>query len=241
MMETRVAEVADDILQLSTYVEEADFTFNQYLVRAEEPLLFHTGPRRMFPLVQDAVASVLPVDSVRWISFGHLEADECGSMNQWLAAAPEATVAHTTIGVMVSINDLADREARPLNDGDVIDLGGRRVRHLTTPHLPHGWDAGLLFEETTGTLFCGDLFTWGGGFDATTDGDLVGRAAEAEDFFGATVIAPSTGRSIRRLADLDVRTLAPMHAPAREGGATDLLRALADDYDRRLDAGAGSG
>jgi flavorubredoxin len=235
-METRVAEVAEDVLQLSTYVDDADFTFNQYLVRAEEPLLFHTGPRQMFPLVQDAVASVLPVETVRWVSFGHLEADECGSMNQWLAAAPEATVAHTAIGVIVSISDLADRAPRPLNDGDVIDLGGRRVRHLTTPQLPHGWDAGLLFEETTGTLFCGDLFTWGGGFDATTDGDLLERASAAEDFFGATVIAPSTGRTIRRLADLDIRTLAPMHAPAREGGATDLLLALAADYDRRLDA-----
>lgn len=234
-METRVAEVAEDVLQLSTYVAEADFTFNQYLVRAEEPLLFHTGGRQLFPLVEAAVASVLSVERLRWVSFGHLESDECGSMNRWLAAAPEATVAHTAIGVLVSLNDLADRAPRPLDDGDVMDLGGRRVRHLATPHLPHGWDAGLLFEETTGTLFCGDLFTWGGGFDATTDGDLVERAVEAEDFFGATVIAPSTGRSIRRLAELDVRTLAPMHAPAREGGAADLLLALADDYDRRLE------
>ena len=235
-MDTRITEVAEDVLQLSTYVAEADFTFNQYLVRAEEPLLFHTGPRQMFPLVSDAVANVLPLETVRWVSFGHLESDECGSMNRWLAAAPEATIAHTAIGVLVSLNDLADREPRPLNDGDVIDLGGRRVRHLATPQVPHGWDAGVLFEETTGTLFCGDLFTWGGGFDASTSGDLLDRAIEAEDLFRATVIAPNTARTIRRLAELDIRTLAPMHAPAREGGATDLLLALADDYDRRLDA-----
>ena len=158
-METTTSEIADDVFRISTYVPEADFMFNQFLVRADEPLLFHTGPRRMFPLVSQAVAGVVPVDQVRWITFGHVEGDECGSMNDWLAIAPAATVAHTAVGCMVQVDDLADRPPRPLQPDEVLDLGGKRVRHIATPHVPHGWDAGLLFEETTGTLLCGDLFS----------------------------------------------------------------------------------
>lgn len=163
MSETRIDEIADGIYRLSTYVPEiappAGFTFNQFLIRAEEPLLFHCGLRRMFPAAVAAVARLMPVDRLRWIGFGHVEADECGAMNEWLVAAPRAQVVQGGIGCLVSINDMADRPPRPLADGEVIDLGGKRLRHLDTPQIPHGWDAGLLYEEITGTLLCGDLFT----------------------------------------------------------------------------------
>ena len=160
-METKVDEIADDIYRLSTYVPEiaapAGFTFNQFVVKADEPLLFHCGPRQMFPLVSEAAARVVPLDQFRWITFGHVESDECGSMNDWLAVAPNAEVAHGAIGCLVSINDMADRPPRALEDGEVLDLGGKRVRHFDTPHVPHNWEARVLHEETTNTLFSGDL------------------------------------------------------------------------------------
>ena len=133
--------------------------FNQFLINAEEPLLFQTGLRSLFPLASATVERVIPIERLRWITFGHVEADECGSMNSWLTAAPQAQVAHGAIRCIVSVNDLADRPPRPLQDGEVIDLGGKRVRRIETRHVPHGWDAGVFFEETTGTLLCGDLFT----------------------------------------------------------------------------------
>jgi flavorubredoxin len=161
-MQTRIDEIAPGIYRLSTVVAEiappAGFTFNQFLIDAEEPLLFHCGPRGMFSSVSAAAARVLPLERLRWITFGHVESDECGSMNAWLATAPTAQVAHGMTACMVSLNDLADRPPRTLADGEAIDLGGKRVRYLDTPHVPHGWEAGLLYEETTGTLFCGDLF-----------------------------------------------------------------------------------
>ena len=162
-METRIDEIADGIYRLSTYIAEvappAGFTFNQFLVKADQPLLFHCGMRGIFPLVSGAVAKIVPVDSLRWITFGHVEADECGAMNKWLEAAPRAQVAHGYIACDVSLNDLADRAPRALNDGEVLDLGGKRVRYLDTPHVPHCWEAGVLYEETTGTLLCGDLLS----------------------------------------------------------------------------------
>jgi glyoxylase-like metal-dependent hydrolase (beta-lactamase superfamily II) len=158
-MNTRIDEIAPRIYRFSTFVQPAGIVFNQFLIDAEEPLLFHTGMRRLFPSVRDAVARVLHPNRLRWISFGHFEADECGAMNAWLAIAPNATVAHGEIGVIVSVADQADREPRALRDGEILDLGGKRVRYLNTPHVPHGWDAGLLYEETTATLFAGDLFT----------------------------------------------------------------------------------
>ena len=124
--------------------------FNQYLLDAEQPLLFHTGQRNLFPLVRDAVATVMPPERLRWIAFGHLESDECGAMNEWLAAAPESQVLAGHLANVVSLNDLADRPPHGIDDGEVLDLGGKRVRHLDTPHVPHGWDARVLYEETTG-------------------------------------------------------------------------------------------
>jgi len=244
MMETRVSEIADGIYRLSTFVPEiaapAGFTFNQFLIDAEQPLLFHCGPRAMFPSVSAAVAKVLPPEQLRWVAFGHVEADECGSMNAWLAAAPRATVAHGAIGCMVSLNDLADRPPRALADGEVIDLGGKCVRHIDTPHVPHAWEARVLYEETTGTLLCGDLFTHIGNGPAVTSSDIVGPAAAAEDAFRATCLTPSTAPTIRRLAALAPRTLALMHGSSFTGDCAAALAALADDYARRLAAAGAS-
>jgi flavorubredoxin len=236
-METHVDEIADRIFRLSTFVPEigpTGFTFNQFLIDADAPLLFHTGPRAMFPSVSAAIATVTPVERLRWITFGHLESDECGSMNRFLAAAPDAQVAHTVVGCMVSLNDLADRLPEPMGPDSVYDLGGKRVRNIDTPHVPHGWDAHVLYEETTGTLLCGDLFTHFGDGPALTDGDLLDAAVQAEDAFGATCLTPSTGPSIRGLADLAPRTLALMHGSSYNGDGAKALLALADEYDRRL-------
>lgn len=237
-MSATVDEIAPDVFRISTHVPDiappAGFTFNQFVVRAEEPLLYHTGPRAMFPLVSEAVARVVPVESLRWIAFDHVEADECGSMNQWLAAAPRAEVAHGALGCMVSLNDLADRPPRALADGEVLDLGGKRVRHLDTPHVPHNWESRLLFEETTGTLFAGDLFTHLGNGPALTGEDLIGPALEGEQAFGSTSLGPAVPRTIRRLAELEPRTLAIMHGSSYAGDGGAALRALANAYDELL-------
>ncbi len=238
-METRVNEIADGIYRLSTFVSEiappAGFTFNQFLVLGEEPLLFHTGLRKMFPLVQAAVSRLIPPEKLRWIAFGHYEADECGAMNEWLTVAPQAQVAHGHTGCLVSLNDMADRAPRILDDGEVIDLGkGRRVRYLDTPHIPHGWEAGVLFEESSGTLLCGDLFTQLGDGPALTENDIVGPAIAAEDMFKYSSLNPGMGPTIRRLAGLSPRTLALMHGPSFAGDGAAALRALALDYDRRV-------
>ena len=236
-MTTRVDEIADGIFRISTYVPEiappAGFVFNQYLIVADEPLLFHTGHRRLFPAVRDAVARVIAPERLRWISFGHVEADECGAMNLWLAAAPAAQVAHGATACDVSLSDLADRPPRMLADGEIIDLGGKRVRYIDTPHTPHGWEAGLLMEEATATLLCGDLFTQIGEAPPLTESDIVGPAADAEDMFRFSSLHPNMGATIRRLAPLAPKTLALMHGPAFTGDAGAALEALAGDYERR--------
>jgi len=233
-METTTHEIAAGIFRFSTFVPgitPEGFTFNQFLIQADEPLLFHTGPRAMFPLISAAVAKVMPLEKLRWITFGHVEADECGSMNQWLAAAPQSQVAHGEVGVMVSLNDLADRPPRALKDGEVLDLGGRRARHIDTPHVPHGWEARVLFEETTRTLLCGDLFTHTGNGPALTTGDILGPAKQAEEIFHATCLTPATGATIRKLAALGPKTLAVMHGSSFNGNASAALQQLADLYD----------
>ncbi len=238
-MDTRITEVADRIFRFSTFVPEigpTGFTFNQYFIDDENPLLFHTGPRAMFPLVSEAIATVTSLDRLRWITFGHVEADECGSMNEFLAVAPDAEVAHGVLGCMVSINDLADRLPVPLADGDVLELGVHRVRHIDTPHVPHGWEARLLFEETTKTLFCGDLFTQLGDPPAMSTDDVVGPAAQAEDMFGYSTLSPKTGPTIRSLADLAPVTLAMMHGSCFTGDGARALRELADEYESRIAA-----
>jgi flavorubredoxin len=238
IMETNVSEIADGIYRLSTFVPDiappAGFTFNQFLVLGEEPLLFHTGLRKMFPLTRDAVSRLMPPERLRWIAFGHFEADECGAMNEWLAVAPHAQLAHGQTGCMVSLNDMADRAPRALQDGEIIDLGrGKRVRYLDTPHTPHGWDAGVMYEESTATLLCGDLFTQLGNGPARIEGDIVGPAIAAEDLFQYSGLNPSMGATLRGLAKLCPRTLALMHGPSFAGDGRAALLALADDYDRR--------
>jgi flavorubredoxin len=235
LMETRVDEIADDIFRLSTLLPDANIMLNQFLVRADEPLLFHTGLRGTFPLVSEAIARVLPVESLRWITFGHVEADECGAMNDFLAAAPAATVAHGAMAVMVQVNDLADRPPRSLGDGEVIDLGGRRMRNIDSPHVPHGWDAHVMFEEVTGTLFCGDLFTRFGESAPTVDDDIVGAALESEAFGAPTALTPSTAPTIRAMAALQPRVLALMHGPAYTGDCSKALEELADGYAQMLE------
>ncbi len=241
-MQTRVSEIADRIYQFSTFVPEVGptgFTFNQYLIDDEQPLLFHTGHRATFPLVAEAIATVTPLENLRWITFGHVEADECGAMNNLLAAAPRAEVAHGILGCLVSLNDLADRVPVPLADGQVIDLGDHRVRHIETPHVPHAWEARLLYEESTNTLLCGDLFTQLGDTPAMTTDDILEPAGQAEDVFGASCLTPTTGSTIRGLAALAPSTLAVMHGSCFTGDGAKALGALADDYDARL-AAAGS-
>ncbi|MFN2459787.1 MAG: MBL fold metallo-hydrolase [Candidatus Velthaea sp.] len=240
-METHVDEIGDRIYRFSTFISDAGLTFNQFLIDADEPLLFHTGMRALFPLVRDAMAKVMAPERLRWIAFGHYEADECGAMNAWLAAAPTATVMHGHMGVMVSIMDQADRMPRPLENGEVLDLGGKRVRYLATPHVPHGWDAGVLFEETTNTLFAGDLFTRFGPGAAISDADPIAPAMEAEDRFGATAMTPATAPTIRGLADVGATTLALMHAPAYRGDVSAALTRLSEEYDTRFRARVAAG
>jgi flavorubredoxin len=240
-METRIAEIADGIFRLSTFVPQiappAGFTFNQFLVLGDEPLLFHTGLRQMFPLIQTAVSRLLPPERLRWIAFGHFEADESGAMNEWLGVAPHAQVAHGATACLVSLDDQADRPPRVLQHGETIDLGNdKRVRYLDTPHIPHGWDAGVLYEESTRTLLCGDLFTQIGDGPAITYSDVVGPAIAAEDIFRFSSLNPGMGATIRGLAELGPRNLALMHGPSFSGDGASALRALADDYDRRVRA-----
>jgi flavorubredoxin len=237
-----IDEVEDGIYRISTWIPDVSpegFTFNQFLVLGDEPLLFHTGMRGLFPLVAEAVATITPVASLRWLSFGHVEADECGAMNMWLAAAPQSQVAYGALGCDVSLNDLCDRPPRALEEGEVLDLGGKRVRQLSTPHVPHGWEAQVLFEETTGTLLCGDLFSAVGAGPAVIEDDVLGHALAAEAMFHASCLAPHTGSVLRSLGDLAPTTLAIMHGPSYRGDGKQALYGLADAYDDLMAAAAG--
>ncbi|MGE0740419.1 MAG: MBL fold metallo-hydrolase [Hyphomonadaceae bacterium] len=236
-MQTQITEISANVFRLSTFIREVPPTglaFNQFLIRGDEPLLFHTGMRALFPLVREAVAKLIAPEDLRWISFGHYEADECGAMNEWLALAPHAEIAHGMTGVGVSLMDQANRAPRALAHGDVLELGGKRARYLDTPHVPHGWEAGLMFEETSGTLLCGDLFTQYGDCAAATESDIVGAAIASEDIAGYSALNPGMGATLRSLAELKPRTLALMHGPAFTGDCASALNALADDYDRRV-------
>ena len=239
-MDTRIDEIAPDIYRLSTHFADVappgGFGFNQFLVMADQPLLFHCGMRGLFPSVSQALGRLLPIERLRWIGFGHLEADESGAMNQWLAAAPHAEVAHGALGCEVSLSDMADRPPRPLADGERLDLGGRVVRYLATPHVPHGWDAGVMYEETTGTLLCGDLLSQAGLGPAITTDDIVAAAIATEEAFGATALTPLAAPTLRRLAALAPGRLATMHGSSFEGDAGRALRDMADHYERRLKA-----
>jgi flavorubredoxin len=240
-MQTVVHEIAEGIYRLSTWLPAPagpdGLTFNQYLLDADEPLLFHTGPRGMFAQVAEAAAKVLDPHRLRWISFGHVESDECGAMNQWLAAAPHARVIFNPLGCSISLNDLADRPPEPMIDGSTRELGGHHVQPIVTPHVPHCWEAQVLFDHTTKTLLCGDLFTrTGAGAALLHNTDLITPALKADDVLGATCLTPSTAPTLHKLADLQPRTLALMHGPAFAGDCAQALHDLADSYQQRLTA-----
>lgn len=228
---TNVHEVAEGIYRINTpvVIEGAGgFSFNQYLIVDDEPLLFHTGPRRMFPLVREAVASVLPVEHLRHIGFSHVEADECGSLNEWLGAAPRAMPLCGSVAALVSIGDLADRPPRALADGEALALGRHTVRWIDAPHLPHAWECGFLAEERTSTLFCGDLFTQGGAdLPPLTESDILAPSEAFRhqmDYFSHT---KNAGSLLEKLAATRPTTLACMHGSAWRGDGAALLRALA--------------
>ena len=234
---TSVHEIADRIYRINTPVtlpgDAGAFSFNQYLIDDEEPLLFHTGLRGLFPLVAEAVGHVMPVERLRHVAFSHYEADECGSLNQWLAAAPNAAPLCGTVAALVSVGDTADRPPRALADGESIALGQHTVRWLDAPHLPHGWETGFLMEERTGTLLCGDLFTQpGGGEVPLTDGDILGPSEAFRhqmDYFSHSRHADAL---LAKLAATNPSTLACMHGSAWRGAGAGLLRALAAELAR---------
>lgn len=230
---TNVAEIADGVYRIHTPVEfpggPGAFSFNQYLIVDEEPLLFHTGMRRMFPLVREAVASVLPVERLRWVSFSHVEADECGALNDWLAAAPQATAVCGNLAVMLSVGDMADRAPKGLADGESLRIGKRSVRWLDAPHVPHAWECGFLFEETAKTLLCGDLFTQAGkGSKAVVETDILGPSEKMRHAMDYYAHGPGSRPVLERLAALEPATLACMHGSAWRGAGKPLLLALAD-------------
>jgi flavorubredoxin len=235
-MKTEVTEIADKIYRLSTFVPRigpTGFTFNQFLIDADEPLLFHYGHRAMFPPISAAVRSVIALDRLRWTTCSHVEADESGALNEWLAAAPNAQPAHGQVGVNIWLTDMANRSPRALRNDEVLDLGGKRVRWLDTPHVPHNWDAGLLHEETTGTLFSSDLFTQAGPCTATTTSDIVAPAIATEKAVPFMPATPQAAPTLRRLAALKPTTIALMHGPTFTGDGAAALAALADYYEAR--------
>ena len=236
---TTIHEIEDGIYRISVPMPEEDFSFNQFLIVDEEPLLFHTGMRAHFPLVSEAVRRVMPLERLRYVAFSHFEADECGALNLFLAAAPGAVPVASRVAVMTSVTDFAERAPRPLADGEQLSLGRRTVQWLDTPHLPHGWETGYLFETTTRTLFCGDLFTHGGAkAPSLIDSDLLVPAEEFRIGFASMSGLPDpygftrdAQTHIEKLAATNPRTLAVMHGSSwrgREGEGAQLLRRLGD-------------
>jgi flavorubredoxin len=229
---TNVHEIAAGIYRINTPIDLPDgqgFSFNQYLLVDDEPLLFHTGPRALFPVVSEAMARVMPVERLRYVGLSHVEADECGSLNQWLARAPAAVPLCGQIAAMVSISDLADRPPRALADGEQLALGRHTLQWFDTPHVPHGWDCGLLMDASTGTFFCGDLFTQPGhGERALTEADILGPSEAFRQPMDYFAHAPQTAATLARLAQQKPRTLACMHGSAWRGDGGALLRHLAE-------------
>ena len=230
-MKSNIHEIADGIYRINTPVAipgGPDFNFNQYLVKDDEPLLFHTGPRGLFPLVAEAIGRVLPVASLRHIAFSHFEADECGSLNDFLAAAPHAAPVSSQVAAMVSVNDVAERPARAMADGEVLRTGRHAFKWLDAPHVPHAWENGFMMELETRTLLCGDLFTMGesiGG--ALTERDILEPSEAFRQPMDYYAHAPHTAATLEKLAQEHPLTLAVMHGSAWRGNGAQLLRALA--------------
>ena len=229
----RVTEIAQDHYLISVYVPEFNLRFNHFLIRDEEPLLFHTGMKHMFPLVRDGVARVIDPATIRWISFSHYEADECGALNEWLQVAPHATALCGLVGALVSVNDMAIRPARVMAHDEGLTIGRSRVRFRQTPHVPHNWEAGLLFEEVSRTLFCSDLFTHEGDTKPIVESDIVERAKQSlidgqkGPFANAYPYTPLTDSLLQGLAELEPRQLALMHGSVFTGDGARALRELA--------------
>jgi len=229
----RVTEIAPDHYAISVYVPEFKLRFNHFLIKDEEPLLFHTGMKHMFPLVRDAVMRVIDPSTLRWISFSHFEADECGALNDWLAVAPHAEPVCGLVGALVSVNDFAGRQARMLANEEILKTGKYRFRYRQTPHVPHNWEAGLLFEEVTRTLLCSDLFSHEGDVEPVTESDIVGRAKQAliesqkGPFANAYPYTPLTEPILQGLAALRPKQLALMHGSTFVGDGERALRDLA--------------
>lgn len=228
-----VTEIAPDCYQISTFFPEIDLQFNQFLIKDEEPLLFHTGMRALFPAVREAVSTIIDPATLRWIGFSHFEADECGSLNEWLQIAPDAQAVCSMVGAMVSVNDFALRPAKGMIDGEVLNTGQHRFRFVQTPHVPHCWEAGLLFEETKGTLLCSDLFHQGGNVEPSTESDVIDRARKTLVDYQASPLAnymPYTKHTdgiLQGLAALNPQTIVPMHGSTYVGDGARAIRDLA--------------
>ena len=226
-----VTEIGPDLYRLSIYVPDFDLQFNHFLVKDDEPLLYHAGLQGMFEPLHEAVATIIDPTTIRWVGLSHFESDECGGLNRWLDLAPNAQAVCSDLGAMVSVNDFASRPARGLGDGDTLNTGTYRFQMCRTPHLPHGWDASVLFEETQKTLLCSDLFHQVGDVDPCTSSDVVGRSVEAMKTYQSGVLAdyapytPLTDHLFAKLANLKPERLAIMHGSSFEG---DGARALAD-------------
>jgi flavorubredoxin len=232
---TNVEEIAAGIFRISTPIPPSEipggFTFNQILVVDQAPLLFHTGPRKMFPLVREAVEHVLgDAGKLRYVGFSHVESDECGALNDWLRVAPNAEAVCGSVAAMVSVSDLADRPPKALADGEELSLGQKRVRWLDAPHLPHNWECGYLFESTTRTLLCGDLLTHGGGGElpALTEKEVLGPSESFRKMMGGVAIEANTRALLEKLSATEPRTLALMHGSSYRGNGSALLMGLAD-------------
>jgi flavorubredoxin len=229
---TNVAEIAPGIYRINTPVSvpggPGQFNFNQYLIVDEEPMLFHTGPRRMFPLVREAIESVIPVADLRYFALSHFEADECGALNEFLAVAPRAVPVCGRVAALVSVNDVADRPARALADGEMLSLGKHQMRWFDAPHLPHAWECGLMLDTHTRTFFCGDLFTQpGAGDPPVTEGDILGPSEAFRGQMDYFSHAPDTDKLLKRFAAERPTTLACMHGSAWRGDGSALLGQLA--------------
>jgi flavorubredoxin len=230
---TRIDEIVGGIHRISTPIPPSDelppgFTFNQFLIADDEPLLFHTGLRGMFPLLRQAIELVMPIEKLRHVSFSHVEADECGALNEILEVAPDAAPLCGEIAAMTSISDMADRPPRVLKDGETLSLGHHAVTWLATPHLPHAWECGFLYETTTSTLLCGDLFTrFGADHPPITEDDILEASEQARSSVDYYAHAPNTGYLLEKLAALEPAVLACMHGSAWRGDGAALLRALA--------------
>lgn len=229
---TSIAEIGDRIYRISTPIAPnpalpAGFTFNQFLIDDDQPLLFHTGPRKMFPLVREAIDTVLPVSKLAYVGLSHFEADECGALDELLAVAPQASALCGMVAKMVSVDDMAAREACGLADGQTLSLGSHTLRWLDAPHLPHGWDCGYLFEESTATLLCGDLFTQPGHMhDPLTEGDILGPSEEMRAQMDYFAHGSNTADLLAKLAATAPGTLACMHGASWRGDGAALLYEL---------------